>query len=68
MRGIFGDPKALVIGLKRRSKKRCAAVAEKRTGVFTIVDGDARAILGAASERYISIFRCVELTAKRVAA
>ena len=27
VRGIFGDPKALVIGLKRRSKKRRAAVA-----------------------------------------
>ena len=62
------SPAAFVVTLDRRSKKRCAAVAEKCTGVCTIVDGDARATLGAASERYISIFRCVELTAKRVAA
>jgi len=28
VRGIFGDPKARILRLKRRSKKRCAAVVD----------------------------------------
>jgi hypothetical protein len=62
------SPATFVVTLDRRSKKRCAAVAEKRTGVFMIVAGDARAISVAASEQCISISRCVALTARRVAA
>ena len=38
--GIFGDPKARVIRLVRREKKRRAADAELRTGVSTIVRSD----------------------------
>ena len=34
--GIFGDPKALVIKLRRRGKKRFAGLADVRTGRFTI--------------------------------
>jgi len=33
--GIFGDPKALVIKLRRRGKKRFAEPAAVRTGRFT---------------------------------
>jgi hypothetical protein len=36
VRGIFGDPKARIIRLKRRSKKHCAAVVDARTGAGTI--------------------------------
>ncbi|MEE8403589.1 MAG: hypothetical protein V3R93_07535 [Candidatus Hydrothermarchaeaceae archaeon] len=35
IKGIFGDPKARVIRLERRQKKRRAAFAAQRTGVFT---------------------------------
>jgi hypothetical protein len=34
--GIFGDPKALVIKLRRRGKKRFAGPVAVRTGRFTI--------------------------------
>jgi len=33
--GIFGDPKALVIKLRRRGKKRFAEPADGHTGRFT---------------------------------
>jgi len=33
--GIFGDPKALVIKLRRRGKKRFAGPADGHTGHFT---------------------------------
>jgi hypothetical protein len=36
VRGIFGDPKACVIDLVRRSKKRSAAAAAEFTPVGTI--------------------------------
>jgi len=35
IRGVFGDPRARVIQLKRRQKKRYAAVAERSIGVIT---------------------------------
>lgn len=35
IKGIFGDPKARVIRLERRQKKRHAAFAAHLTGVFT---------------------------------
>ena len=34
--GIFGDPKALVVKLRRRGKKRFAGLVAVRTGRFTI--------------------------------
>jgi hypothetical protein len=40
VRGVFGDPKTRVITLKRRSKKRSAAAADKCIGAGT---SDARA-------------------------
>ena len=36
VRGIFGDPKARIIKLLRRSKKRAAAVVDARIAVGTI--------------------------------
>ena len=33
--GIFGDPKALVIKLRRRGKKRFAGPADRHAGRFT---------------------------------
>ena len=38
LRGIFGDPWAVVITLQRRRKKRSAAAAGKRRGPITIND------------------------------
>jgi len=35
IKGIFGDPKARIIQLERRQKKRCAGVAGPCTGVLT---------------------------------
>lgn len=35
IKGIFGDPKARIIQLERRQKKRCAGVAGRYTGVLT---------------------------------
>jgi hypothetical protein len=35
VQGIFGDPKARVITLIRRQKKRSAVLAELATGAFT---------------------------------
>lgn len=36
IKGVFGDPKARVIHLKRTQKKRCADVAIRCIGVITI--------------------------------
>lgn len=36
IKGMFGDPKAVVITLVRRQKKRCVGVAEQYTTVFMI--------------------------------
>ena len=36
VRGIFGDPKALIICLERTGKKRCAGSAVRFIGAFTI--------------------------------
>ena len=38
VKGIFGDPKARVIILKRSPKKQFVQSVEKRTGVFMIVE------------------------------
>ena len=35
VKGVFGDPKAVVIELKRRQKKQSAPSAVSRRGVFT---------------------------------
>lgn len=46
VRGIFGDPKARIVRLKRRSKKRAAPIAEPCIEVGTIAPcGDTRVYL-----------------------
>ena len=35
VRGVFGDPQVRIVSLDRRSKKRCAAVAEASSGAGT---------------------------------
>jgi hypothetical protein len=35
VRGVFGDPKARIVSLGRRSKKRCAATAQECSVVGT---------------------------------
>ena len=58
VRGIFGDPKALVIGLKRRSKKRCAAVAVASRWAGTTARCAMCAIFRAATNGYFWNWRC----------
>src|ERR1019366_7493242 len=63
VRGIFGDPKARVITLKRRSKKQHpdAAVATRRAG--TTARAARCAICRAATRGYLWNWRCGELIA-----
>ena len=58
LRGVFGDPKARVITLVRRSKKRFAVFVDKRTGAFTTVPADEFEICRAATCESISISKC----------
>ena len=58
IRGIFGDPKARVITLVRRSKKRCAAYVGQRIGVGTIARFAARAICPTGTRASTSNSRC----------
>ena len=44
VRGNFGDPKARILRLRRRSKKRCAVVVDACIGVGTIAGSDVCAI------------------------
>ena len=55
LRGVFGDPKARVITLTRRSKKRFAVCAPPFTGVSTTAPGGRFAICRAATCASISI-------------
>lgn len=52
------EPPAVVLTLDRRSKKRCAADAERRVAGFMTIAGDVRAIWRVATGKSISIFRC----------
>jgi hypothetical protein len=54
VRGIFGDPKVRIIRLRRRSKKRCAAVVDACIRVGTIAGLAACAIYHAATRGSIS--------------
>jgi hypothetical protein len=57
VRGVFGDPKARVITLERRSKKRSAAAVVERTWVGTTGARVAFAICPAAIRVSISSAR-----------
>jgi hypothetical protein len=52
------EPPALVITFDRCSKKRFAAAAKNRAGLFTTNAGAGRAISVAATGKFISISRC----------
>jgi hypothetical protein len=56
--GIFGDPKARIIRLSRRSKKHCAVVAVALTKVGTIARSVAYAIFRAPTRGYFSNSKC----------
>jgi len=58
VRGVFGDPKARVITLVRRSKKRSVVAARERTGSGTTGACGARAICPAAMRVFTSNSRC----------
>ena len=53
IKGVFGDPKARVITLRRTQKKRYAAVAEQRTEAITTRRGDVSEIYRAGMPEYI---------------
>jgi len=67
VRGIFGDPKARIIKLNRRSKKRDAPIAEACTTAGTIVRSGVYAICLAATRAYTLSLRSDASFAKRVA-
>src|SRR5258708_39107241 len=58
VRGIFGDPKARVITLKRRSKKRLGAVAVTSRWDGTTARSAVYAIFRAATRGYFWNWRC----------
>src|SRR3979409_745706 len=58
VRGIFGDPKALVITLNRRSKKRLVAVAVASRWAGTTGRFGACVIFRAATRGYFWNWRC----------
>src|ERR1700680_3471789 len=58
VRGFFGDPKARVITLKRRSKKRLVAVAVVSRWGGTIARSAACAIFRAVTHGYFWNWRC----------
>jgi hypothetical protein len=55
IRGVFGDPRAVVITLCRRRKKRFALSAAKRTGPTTTSDLDMSGISPVATNVSISL-------------
>lgn len=55
--GIFGDPKARIVTLTRRSKKHSVAPAERSTRVGTTASGDGYGISPAVTPGSTSISR-----------
>ena len=68
VRGVFGDPKARIVTLVRRSKKRCAASADERTAVGTTDARGRYAICRRAITAYIWSWKSGVSTAGDVAA
>ena len=67
VRGIFGDPKARIIRLRRRSKKRDAVVVDACITAGTIARSVACATSRAATRAYISNLKFGAYFAGRVA-
>jgi len=68
VRGIFGDPLAVVITLQRRRKKQSAASAARCLTATTTSGDDACAISPAGTNVSISIFSCAASSARGVGA
>jgi len=68
IRGVFGDPLAVVITLQRRRKKRCAASAARCITVITTSGDGGCAISPVGTDASISTFCCAESNACGVAA
>jgi hypothetical protein len=68
LRGVFGDPRAVVITLRRRRKKRFAAFADECLEATTTSDGDVPAISRAATNASISPTLCAGSNARGVGA
>jgi hypothetical protein len=66
--GCEENPRAFVITLARRQKKRCAAVAGKAIAAFMTGAGAVPAISIAATAKSISTSRCAAWTARPAAA
>ena len=58
IRGIFGDPRAVVVTLRRRRKKRSATSAVKATGPSTTSDPVASATSPVATSTSTSFTPC----------
>src|ERR1700741_3701154 len=65
VRGIFGDPKARLITLKRRSKKRRAGAAVACTWVGTTAKPVGSAICRAGIRGYFWNWRCGRVECRR---
>ena len=68
VRGVFGDPLAVVITLQRRRKKRRAACAARCIAATTTSGDDVCAISPVETNASISTFSCAESSARGVAA
>lgn len=64
IKGIFGDPKARVITLRRRQKKQYAAVAERHIEAITTRRQDAYEICLVGMLEYIWKWKCGESNAR----
>jgi hypothetical protein len=64
IKGVFGDPKARVITLRRTQKKRYAAVVELHIEVITTSRRDAHEICLAGMLGYIWNWKCGESIAR----
>lgn len=58
IKGRFGDPKAFVITLNRRSKKRFAQVVVGKNPVFTIARSSKHGIFPPVAAVFTSSLRC----------
>jgi hypothetical protein len=66
--GIFGEPGAVLLTLRRRRKKRAVAFVDKPIAVITTNGRDASAMSPAATNGFISSSNSTESTAHRAEA
>lgn len=67
IRGVFGDPRAVLITLQRRRKKRFVASAAKGIAVTTTSGHDGYAIFPVATNGFILSSRCAGFSVPGVA-